>query len=242
MDGFRDVERSLGSAGHYPTFADTLEPVFPTAEGLVVRRMDDLQTLLVTKTLAGMDSARIEAIRKIVRDAAAGRLGALKFLVLDFAHDGEADAAGAEGFHALVNELANLILKAPIVSVACARAHMVGADLELALACSMIIGEDGARFSFAADPVLSLATYGFLAHKIGFVRAERLMERGEILDAEQMHDILLVKSVAESGAGIKGIEGFLARTGRRHNSCYGIYRAHRMASPAVAESVAVNFG
>jgi hypothetical protein len=43
-----------------------------------------------------------------------------------------------------------------------------------------------------------------------------------------MHELLLLKDVIDDGEGLRG---FLAKTGRRHNACYGIYRAHRMASP-----------
>jgi len=123
------------------------------------------------------------------------------------------------------------------VLVANARGDMSGADLEFALACSILIGEADARFSFAADPIASMATYGFLAQKLGFVRAERLMERGEVLDAQQMHDLLLLKDVAEPGSAMDGIREISDAHLKRHNSCYGIYRAHRMASPAVRQDL-----
>jgi hypothetical protein len=210
----------------------------PLVDGLIERRLDGLDTLVVTKTTPGFDACCVESLRRIVRDAASGRPGGLKFLVLDFAHGGDRDSLGGEGFQYLVAEMANLILRAPVVSVACVRANMLGADLELALACNMIVGEAGRRFSFAADPILSLATYGFLSQKIGFVRAERLMERGEVLDIAQMHELMLVKDVAESGAGLGGLESFITRVGRRYNSCYGIYRAQRIAAPVFAEPTA----
>jgi enoyl-CoA hydratase/carnithine racemase len=165
-----------------------------------------------------------------VRDAAAGRLGQLKFIAFDFAHPGDEEAMAGKGFDALVTDLADLILHAPVVSVGYARGSLSGADLELALACSMLVGEECARFSFAADPVSSVRTYGFLARKIGFVRAERLMERGEVLDAAQMRDLFLLKDVVKGGAGLAGLDQFLRHTLRRHNSAYGIYRAQRIAT------------
>ncbi len=101
----------------------------------------------------------------------------------------------------------------------------------------MVIAEDGRRFHFMGDPVVSLATYGFLSQKIGFVRAERLMERGDSVAAVQMHEMMLVKALLEPGSGFAGVEQFLARTARRHNSCYGIYRAQRIAAPALDDDL-----
>ncbi|MEI9965036.1 MAG: hypothetical protein WDM92_10300 [Caulobacteraceae bacterium] len=128
--------------------------------------------------------------------------------------------------------MANLVLRAPIVSVACARAYMSGADLELALGCSMVIAERGAKFDFDADPVASLGIYASLSRKIGFVRAERLMEEGRLLEADEMKDLLLIKDAADAGEGPRFLEAYLKRNVRRHNSCYSIYRAQRIVSAA----------
>lgn len=209
----------------------------PRNEGLIEHRIPALQTLVVTKLVAGFDEDCVDSLRLILKDAAAGRRGPLKFLVLDFAHHMERDSEGATDFNRLVQELAQLILSSSIVSVACVRAHLAGADLELALACNMMIAETGRRFSFAADPTVSLATYGFLSQKIGFVRAERLMESGDSVKTEQMRDLLLVKAVLDQGAGFSDVEQFLARASRRHNAAYAIYRAQRIASPSFLEDM-----
>ena len=203
------------------------------SDGVAWHRLDHVETLVVTKTVAGFDKACVQALNELIVDARSGRLGPLKFLVLDFAHAGAEDAIGAEGFDSLVSNAADLILDAPIVSIACARAHMTGADLEFALGCSMLIGEQGTEYSFKSDPLTSLGIYGFLAQKIGFVRAERLMERDEVLGVAEMRDLLLLKEVADKGAGLEGLERFLRKRARRHNSCYGIYRAQRIAAPSI---------
>lgn len=241
MDGLQGLGMDTGvSSMIAPLILASVESA-PHAEGmgLARTRLDDVQALIVTKTTAGFDRAAVDSLRQIVRDAAAGHFGQLKFLAIEFAHVSDSDTPPAEGFHALVAEMANLILRAPIVSVACARGPLQGADMELALACSMLIGERGARFSFAGDPIVSVGAYAFLAQKIGFVRAERLMEDGKSLSAEDLRDLLLLKDVAEPGEGRVALEAFLQRTARRHNSCYGIYRAQRMASPAIDESQAI---
>lgn len=204
-----------------------------SAPGFTVRHDEDRQALIVTKTRPGFSAAVIAQLRDLVRDVAAGRKGALKFLVLDFAHTGFALAMAGEGFDGLVDEMANLILAAPVISVACARADLAGADLEFALACSMFIGERGRRFSFAGDATVSLGTYGLLAMKLGFVQAERLMESAEIIDADHLHELMLMKHVG--GADV--LEEVLDRTVRRHNSSYGIYRAQRISARALQQNL-----
>ena len=240
MESFESAaaESSFGaqSATHHLTVIDPVVRPRVEVAGLVEMRLDDLETLLISKTTPGFTRDSVQRVRELVRDAAAGRLGRLKFVVFDFNHPGESNVGADGAFAALISEAANLILRAPVVLVANARAAMAGDDLEFALACSMLIGEANASFSFAADPIVSMETYGFLAQKIGFVRAERLMEAGERLDAQQMHDLLLLKDIAPQGAGLESVRTFLARTSRRHNSCYGIYRAHRLASTARAEA------
>lgn len=237
MDGFQSVDVLDVDPGIMPIFPglggflNAREPRGAN-EGLIEHSVPALQALVITKLVAGLDDHCVESLRRIIEDVAAGRRGMLKFLVLDFAHHMERDSEGGVDFNRLVNELANLILRSPIVSVACVRADLAGADLDLALACNLMIAESGRRFSFAADPALSLATYGFLSQKIGFVGAERLMEKSDRVAAEQMQDLLLVKAILAKGAGFAEVEQFLARSIRRHNSSYAIYRAQRIARPA----------
>ena len=225
------VEYSLEQAPRFPSLVDPVIGLVAEMDGLRVRRIEALDTLVVTKTVAGFDPALIAAVRELLLNARAGRLGRLKFLAFDFAHEGEAAAGGGDDFETMIAETANLILSAPIVTVACARGVMAGADLEFALACSMMIGDDDACFSFAADPIVSIGTYGLLAQKIGFVRAERLMEQGEVLDVVQMRELYLLKDTPGQDFGADALETFLQRTSRRYNSCYGIYRAQRITSP-----------
>jgi len=211
--------------GHTGTTAEAEEPLIQT-------RLEDYDTLVITKTRAGFDAVAVEEARRLLREAAGGKLGRLKYLVFEFAHGGEAMVVKDEGFNVLVDELSNLILSAPVISVAYARGVMAGADLEFALACSMLVADPAATFSLEGDPVISIGAYGLLAMKIGFVRAERLMEDGGVLDAVQMHDLLLVKGILD-----EGLEGFLRQASRRHNSQYGIYRAQRINTRSVHASL-----
>lgn len=210
----------------------TFGPDRPSLDGGVLL-IEASGAAVVRKLSPGYSAAWVEKARQAVKDAAEGRYGELKFLVFDLAAEADTAQAPAEVARQLIVEIANLILRAPIVTVAYARGVIAGADLELALACSMLVSAPEARFSFAADPVVSVATYALLAQKIGFVRAERLMEREDILAPEQMRDLLLLK---ETAAGSEGLAEFLLRTSRRHNSAVGIYRSQRIATPLVSDA------
>lgn len=216
----------------FPVLVDLLPGLAAGVRSLSVRRNEALGAIIVSKTVPGLNAAMIAALRNIVRETAAGRLGRVNFLVFDLAHEGFALSTADEGFEDLLADIEMLILSAPVVSVGCARADLAGADLELALACSMMVGKQDVRFSFAADPLVSIGAYALLAQKIGFVRAERLMETAEIIGADEMRELCILKETLESD-GAAGIEAFLRKTARRHNAWCGIYRAQRITSGAV---------
>lgn len=196
---------------------------------LDVQRLESLETIVVSKRRAGLDAAQLHAIRSLLRDAASGLIGACKFLIFDLACDDEDAGRPPQGFDECIDELSNLIFEAPVISVAWVRGRLAGPDLELALACSMVVGETDARFSFDVDLVSNPGIYSLMAHKIGFVQTERLLEGGAVLQAAKVHDLMLLNAVVEPAAGLDGIRQFVKARARRHNSACGIYRAQRIA-------------
>lgn len=203
-----------------------------SAAGIRTSHIQGAEALVISKHFAGLSALWVEQAREVLKMAADGGFGEIKFLVFDLAAEADANAPRAKDAELLLADIANLILRAPIVTVAHARHAIGGADLELALACSMLVCDENARFSFAADPVEAVATYALLAQKIGFVRAERLMEHEDVLSAGQMRDMLLLKGVT---SGAAGLEDFLLRAHRRHNSSAAMYRAQRIATPLITE-------
>jgi enoyl-CoA hydratase/carnithine racemase len=237
MDRLQVWDFADGDWGAFPVFPALRDQPKSPARGLIERRLDAAQSLVISKLTPGFDDECVDSLRQILDDVTAGRRGSLKFLVFDFAHQMQRDSEAGEGFGRLINAVATLVLTVPVVAVASVRADMAGADLDMALACNLMVAEAGKRFSFAGDPTVSLAAYGFLSQKIGFVRAERLMESGAVLSAGEMSDLLLVKAVLPDGAGFTGIEQHLTRSIRRHNSAYGIYRAQRIAHPVLSDTL-----
>lgn len=203
-----------------------------TQNSLTPRRLDDVSALVVSKLSAGFDRSCVDTLTLLLRRIAEGKLTGLKYLVFDFAHQAaEGAAEAAEGFEDLASANAQLILDAPVISIAWARSYMADSDLDFALSCSMMVAERGARFSFDADPAASIGVYGSLAQKIGFVKTERLMESGEVLTADDLRDLFLVKEVVENVDGMAGIERYVKQCGRRYNASYGIFRAQRITMP-----------
>lgn len=224
-DGFSEREAYSGASDPQSSSIVKVD----LSHGVEIRHFDDLELVIVSTRVAGFGSGRIDVLRTLIRDVASGQVGPCKFLVFDLFASSADVGKPASGFDSLVEELSNLIFQAPVLSIAWARRHMSGPELELALACSMMVGEEGARFGFDIDLVDSLRTYSLLAHKLGFVRAERLMEEGSVIGAAMAHDLMLLHSVVPAGDGVDGIRSFARSRLRRHNSSCGLYRAQRIA-------------
>lgn len=203
------------------------------SRSLVVNRLEPLETLVVGKLQPGFDPDSIDDLRRLLSAISRGEITRLKYLVFDFQHSTDGYSAGAEGFDALVVASAELILRAPVITLAWVRSPMAGADLEFATQCSMLVAEKNARFSFDGEPAELYGLYSVLARKIGFVRAQRLIEQGAVLRAEEMRDLFLAKDVVEPQNGAAGIGRFIRQYGRRYNAAYSIFRAQRSVMKSI---------
>lgn len=190
-------------------------------------------SIIVSKRSAGFNTCDISAFSDALERALDEQP---KFVVFDFAHrlGGSTTSHASDGLAELVHATANLIASSSVVAVAWARGEMTGADLELALACSMIAAESSANFILSPYG----SAYGFLARKIGMARAERAMLDREILSADAMREMMLVRHVENAIADdTAAIEDFLARSLRRHNALSHMYRAQRLVMPVPYELV-----
>lgn len=199
------------------------------SHGVEIRAFADLELVVATKKGAGYTAGQVGVLENLVRDVASGRVGHCKFLVFDLSASSSELRRPAAGFDGLVEDVSNLIFQVPVLSIGWARGLLSGSDLDLALSCSMLVGEVGARFGFDFDPVDSLRSYALLAHRLGFVRAERLMDDASVIGSEAAHDLMLVHSVVPAQDGVDGIRSFAKARTRRHNSSCGLYRAQRIA-------------
>ena len=191
------------------------------------------EALVVSKSQAGFDRTSVETISTVLRSISEGEYGALKFLIFDFAHADSTSGAAADGFAELVAANARLIVDTPVITLAWARSLMRGPDFDFAMHCAAIVAERGASFSMEGDPYDLFGLYAALGRRIGFVKAQRLIERDPMLSAEDARELLIVKDVVAPQPGQEAIETYLAQFGRRHNAAHAIFRAQRLAQPPV---------
>ncbi len=202
--------------------------------GLDVNWLPEPGALVVAKSTAGFDQASVATIGGILRAAATDNDNSLKFLVFDFAHKEVGSTKAPTGFADMVAATADLIVDAPIITLAWARGPMHGLDFDLAMNCSTLVAEQAATFSFAGDPFDLLGVYAALGRRIGFARAERLIESDPILSAQEARDLLMVRDVAPARPGHDGIASYLAQFERRYNASHAIFRAQRIAEPPIS--------
>jgi enoyl-CoA hydratase/carnithine racemase len=208
----------------------------PKRQILFLSRLTNINTVVIRKLSPGFSDVYVQTLDKILGEIEAGRLGELKFVVFDFAHAaGLADPYG-KGVERLMDRLIDLVVASPVITVAWARGPMQGADLEFALRCSALIADPAAQFSFDCEPERIAGLYAALTRRLGLVRAERLLEAGERLDATTMRELCLVKELVDTHDGLAAIETYLLCYARRYNGNLAILRAQRMAERGLAES------
>ena len=205
---------------------------------LFLSRLTNINTVVVRKISPSFSDICVRTLDKIFNEIEAGKLGELKFVVFDFAHaPGLAEPYG-KGVERLMDRLIDLVVASPVITVAWARGPMQGADLEFALRCSTLLADPAAQFSFDCEPERIGSLYAVLTRRLGLVRAERLLEAGETLDAPTMRDLCLVKELVDTHDGVAAIETYLLCYARRYNGNLAILRAQRMAERGLAESSA----
>ena len=140
---------------------------------LELNRLEGGDVLVVSKLHPGFDDECVDDLTRLLSAISSGRTARPKYLVFDFAHRRGGEASGSAGFQNLVAANSELILDAPVITVAWVRSFMAGADFEFACHCAMLVAERGALFSFDGDPDRLFGLYASLARKIGLVRDSR---------------------------------------------------------------------
>jgi enoyl-CoA hydratase/carnithine racemase len=189
--------------------------------------------LVVSKAHPGFDRASVDTVVALLREIESGAHLSLKFLVFDFEVGGASATNAPEGFGEMVAANAELIVDTPVITVAWARTLMNGLDFDFAMNCSALVAESGARFSFAGEPFDLFGLYAALGRRIGFVKAERLIESERTLSAAEAKDLMLVKDVVAPRHSFDGILDYLAQFERRYNASHAIFRAQRLAEPPI---------
>ena len=194
---------------------------------LELNRLEGDDVLVVSKLHPGFDEECVDDLTRLLSAVSAGRTMRPRYLVFDFPHRRGGEASGSAGFQNLVAANSELILEAPVITVAWVRCFMAGADFEFACHCAMLVAERGAHFSFDGDPDRLFGLYASLARKIGLVKTQGLMETAAVLGAEDMRNLMLAKDVVEPRRGLAAMGEYMRQCGRRYNAAYAIFRAQR---------------
>ncbi|WP_457797427.1 enoyl-CoA hydratase-related protein [Methylocystis sp. S23] len=205
----------------------------PSQAGVKRTWLRKRDTLVVSKSHAGFDRASVDAIVGLLREIEKGAHPSLKFLVFDFAQGGVQATRAPEGFADMVDANAELIVDTPVITFGWARSLMNGLDFDFAMNCSALVAETGARFSFAGDPFDLFGLYAALGRRVGFAKAERIVESERTLSPAEAKELMLVKEVVPAQPNFEGIAAYLAQFERRYNASHAIFRAQRMAEPPI---------
>ena len=108
---------------------------------LELNRLEGGDVLVVSKPHPGFDDQCVDDLTRLLSAISSGRTARPKYLVFDFAHRRGGEASGSTGFQNLVAANSELILDAPVITVAWVRSFMAGADFEFACHCAMLVAE-----------------------------------------------------------------------------------------------------
>jgi DSF synthase len=125
-------------------------------------------------------------------------------------------------------------LGAPVISAALVAGDALGGGFEAALACDLIVAEEGARFGlpeihYGLFP--GMGAYTFLSRRIGQAAAERMILDGALMSADDLERHGLIARVASAGQGLREMDAYLARTAARFGAAYSIFSARRRSQP-----------
>lgn len=128
----------------------------------------------------------------------------------------------------------------PVVSVALVQGDALGGGFEAVLSSNLIVAERSVRFGlpdmlFRLFP--GMGGLSFLARRIAPGLAERLIASGEILTAEQLHQLGVVDVLAPDGEGMAALDAFIGPDGNRHPALRALYRARRVVNPVTLEEL-----
>lgn len=210
-----------------------LEELAPPLPGVTRNWLTAHDALVVAKSRPGFDRDSVETITGLLAEIEARRTPDLKFLIFDFGQGGVQETHAAEGYEHMIAANAELIVDTPVITLAWVRGLVSGLDFDFAMSCSAIVAESAARFSLAGEPFDLFGLYAAIGRRIGFGKAERLIERDVTLSAEEARDLMIVRDVVAPHPGLEGVLAYLTQFGRRYNSSHAIYRAQRIAEPPI---------
>lgn len=119
-------------------------------------------------------------------------------------------------------------------TIALVQGDALGGGMELALACQVIVAEEGTELGlpevlFGLFP--GMGAYSFLSRRVPAHQAERLILEGRILPAEELHRIGIVDVLAPRGEGERVVRELIHQEQRAPHAHVALNRVRRLANP-----------
>lgn len=128
----------------------------------------------------------------------------------------------------------------PLCTIALVQGDALGGGFEAALAHQVIIAERAARFGlpevlFNLFP--GMGAYSFLSRKLTTAKAEWLIVSGQVLSAEELHELGVVDVLAEDGQGVEAVHTYVAEYERRALTRRAVFKARTLVNPISREEL-----
>lgn len=140
-----------------------------------------------------------------------------------------------DGVHLLHNGLGG-----DVRSIALVQGDALGGGMELALACQVIVAEEGVEMGlpevlFGLFP--GMGAYSFLSRRVSPQLAERLILEGRILPAEELHRMGIVDVLAPRGHGERIVRELIQQEQRAPHAHLALNRVRRLAQPVTYDEL-----
>jgi DSF synthase len=125
-------------------------------------------------------------------------------------------------------------------AIALVQGDALGGGMELALACQVIVAEEGVEMGlpevlFGLFP--GMGAYSFLSRRIPPQLAERLILEGRILPADELHRMGIVDILAPKGEGERVVRELIERERRSPQAHRAFNRVRRASNPVTREEL-----
>lgn len=125
-------------------------------------------------------------------------------------------------------------------SIALVQGDALGGGMELALACQVIVAEEGTELGlpevlFGLFP--GMGAYSFLSRRVSPQLAERLILEGRILPAEELQRMGVVDVLAPKGEGERVVRELIQQEQRAPQAHLALNRVRRVANPVTREEL-----
>lgn len=128
----------------------------------------------------------------------------------------------------------------PLTTISLVQGDALGGGFEAAISSNVVIAERSAKFGLPEvlfNLIPGMGAYSFLIRKTSPDIAERLIMSGELLTAEEMHELGLVDVLAEDGEGELATVNFIRRHQKRGNSHVAMNRIRQCVNPVTYQEL-----